>query len=57
MIIYGLDATALRFSEANGNRRTGKTGQLAKLAQPLSFYRLWYSRLSAAYPKGPGYGY
>jgi hypothetical protein len=31
-----LDVTALRFSEADGNRRTGKTGQSAQGGLNLS---------------------
>jgi hypothetical protein len=31
-----LDMTVLRFSENDGNRQSGETGQLAKPAQPLS---------------------
>jgi hypothetical protein len=49
------DKTVLRFSENDGNRQSGETGQLAKPAQPLSFSLLWHSRLSLTRPTAPGF--
>jgi len=50
--MHGLDVTALRFSEADGNRRTGKTGQRAKPVQPLSTNLLWHSQLHLTWLRG-----
>jgi len=54
--------TDLRFSLADGNRPTDKTGQPAKLAQPLSINLLWQSQLSLTpgggindWTRGPGF--
>jgi hypothetical protein len=43
-----------RFCQAEGNRRTGETGQPAKPSQPFSINFLWHSRLSLNWPRGPG---
>jgi hypothetical protein len=42
---------------ADGNIRTGKTGQLAKQAQPVTVNLFWHSQLSLTWIREPGFQY